>query len=115
METLEEFCRQVNAAAPEFVILGAGALIVADHMPFDKEQLAAEESALQLSGHTHAGQVWPLRGVYRMLGLPAYGEYAEPHTRLYVSAGESGWTPTLRTEVHCEWELITLLPPETLR
>ncbi len=36
-------------------------LIVADHQPYDLEQLRSEVSALQISGHTHAGQLWPLR------------------------------------------------------
>lgn len=89
---------------------GEGALIVADHQPYDTEQLSAEHSALQLSGHTHAGQLWPLQLLYRLLGLPAYGEFEEPDTRLYVTAGESGWMMPLRTEAHCEWELITLRP-----
>ena len=89
---------------------GAGALIVADHQPYDEEQLAREESALQLSGHTHAGQLWPLQLFYRLLGLPAYGEFEFAGTRLYVTAGESGWALPLRTEERCEWDLITLRP-----
>ena len=89
---------------------GTGALIVADHQPYDEEQLAAERSALQLSGHTHAGQFWPLQLVYRLLGLPAYGEFEEPGTLLYVTAGEGVWMMPLRTEAHCEWDLITLVP-----
>ena len=85
--------------------------MVADHQPYDDEQLAAEVSALQLSGHTHAGQLWPLRTVYRyLLGLPVYGEFEKPGTRLYVSAGTFGWMVPLRTERHCEWDLITLQP-----
>ena len=89
---------------------GTGALIVADHQPYDKEQLAQEVSALQLSGHTHAGQLWPLQLFYRLLGLPAYGEFEQPGTLLYVTAGESGWALPLRTEAHCEWDLISLHP-----
>lgn len=89
---------------------GAGALVVADHQPYDKEPLGQEVSALQLSGHTHAGQLWPLQLFYRLLGLPAYGEFELDRTRLYVSAGESGWALPLRTEEHCEWDLITLHP-----
>ena len=87
-----------------------GALIVADHQPYDKEQLKAEKSALQLSGHTHAGQLWPLRSVYSLLGLPVYGDYSYPGTHLYVTPGVSGWTPLLRNEAHSGWELITLHP-----
>jgi predicted MPP superfamily phosphohydrolase len=85
-------------------------LIVADHQPYDRDQLKAEVSALQLSGHTHAGQLWPLQTIYNLLGYPAYGEFDYPGTRLYVSPGLNGWSPPMRTEVHCGWELITLHP-----
>jgi len=87
---------------------GGRALVVADHQPYDNEQLQAEKSALQLSGHTHAGQMWPLQIIYRILGYQAYGEFDYPGTLLYVSAGESGWMTPFRTEEHCEWDLITL-------
>jgi len=87
------------------------ALIVADHQPFDDAQLNIEVSALQLSGHTHAGQYWPLQFIYgSLLHLPVYGEYDYPGTRLYVSPGVGGWAPLLRFEGHSGWELITLHP-----
>ena len=87
---------------------GKRALVVADHQPYDAGQLAQEESALQLSGHTHAGQLWPLQWLYRLLGYPAYGQFEYPGTLLYVSAGAGGWAAPLRTEEHCEWDLIRL-------
>ena len=90
--------------------IGECALVVADHAPYDKEQLKEEVSALQISGHTHAGQLWPLQIIYRILGYQAYGEFAYPGTLLYVSAGASDWMTPLRTEEHCEWDLITLKP-----
>jgi predicted MPP superfamily phosphohydrolase len=89
---------------------GKGALVVVDHQPYDSAQLIDEKSALQLSGHTHAGQLWPLQAVYRAVGLPAYGEFECTGTRLYVTAGESGWSMPFRTEEHCEWDLIALKP-----
>ena len=85
-------------------------LIVADHQPYDEEQLKIEVSALQVSGHTHAGQLWPLQTLYNLLDLPSYGEFHYPGTRLYVSPGTGGWALPLRTEAHCAWELITLHP-----
>lgn len=90
--------------------IGDRALIVTDHEPYDNEQLEGEKSALQLSGHTHAGQLWPLQLFYRMAGYQAYGEFDYPGTLLYVSAGASDWSTPLRTEEHCEWDLITLKP-----
>lgn len=89
---------------------GEYALVVADHSPYDNDQLLEERSALQISGHTHAGQLWPLQIIYRILGYQAYGEFNYPGTLLYVSAGASLWNAPLRTEEHCEWELITLKP-----
>ncbi len=89
----------------------SGALIVADHQPYDQDQLAVEQAALQLSGHTHAGQLWPLQMLYHYgLNLPAYGEFDMPGTRLYVSAGVSDWRMPLRTEERCSWDLIILTP-----
>ncbi len=94
----------------ELALPAEGALVVADHQPYDEHQLTAEVSALQISGHTHAGQLWPLQTVYRILGLPAYGLFDEPGTKLYVSSGVSEWVTPVRTEEQCEWVLITLVP-----
>ena len=90
--------------------VGDRALVVADHAPYDNDQLLVEKSALQVSGHTHAGQLWPLQVVYRILGYQAYCEFNYPGTLLYVSAGASDWKTPLRTEEHCEWDLIILQP-----
>lgn len=89
---------------------GEGALIVADHQPYDKEQLAEIEAPLQLSGHTHAGQMFPLQLVYKLIGIEPFGEFKHPGVTLFVTAGESDWMMPLRTEAHCEWELITIKP-----
>jgi len=87
-----------------------GALVVADHQPYDNVQLEEEVSALQLSGHTHAGQLWPLKTLYRLFYPQVCGEYDCLGTRLYVTPGMSGWAIPIRTEAHCAWELITLHP-----
>ena len=70
------------------------ALVVADHQPYDEEQLADEVSALQLSGHTHAAQFqlgpWsPSRWMYKEWG----GLYEEENQKLYVSTGLGGTLP----------------------
>lgn len=87
-----------------------GALIVVDHNPYDDAQLEKEVSALQLSGHTHAGQLWPLKTLYRLFYPQVCGEYDYPGTHLYVTPGMSVWGLPIRTEAHCAWELITLHP-----
>ena len=87
-----------------------GMLIVADHQPYDEEQLAEEVSTLQISGHSHAGQLFPLQAVYRILGLPAYGSFRYAGTQLYVSSGAGLWGTPIRTEERCEWVLVTIRP-----
>ena len=85
-------------------------LIVADHQPTDfvKNSLSIGTD-LQLSGHTHAGQLFPLDLLYKLIGY-VYGEYKEDNAVMVVSAGACGWREPLRTAVHCNYEVINLQP-----
>ncbi len=91
---------------------GKGALIVMDHQPFDKNQTDSSNPPFQISGHTHAGQLWPLQLVYETVGLPTYGEKEMSGNILYVSAGAGDWEFAFRTEESCQWDLITIEPVE---
>lgn len=84
-------------------------LLVADHQPFDFKENAKIGLDLQLSGHTHAGQIFPLRLFYSF-AVYTYGEYHYENATLNVSAGASGWQVPLRTEVGSQYEIITLQP-----
>ena len=88
----------------------SGGLIVADHQPLDDEQLDLEQATVQVSGHTHAGQLFPLQTISNLVGVPAYGDYQFGDVQLMVSPGESGWGFPLRTEEHCTWDLVTVTP-----
>ena len=85
-------------------------LLVADHQP-DSIQTHADSYAadLQLSGHTHAGQLFPMRWIYPLF-TKAYGDYTCGETALFVSAGASGWRVPFRTDAHCHFEVVTLRP-----
>ncbi len=84
-------------------------LIVADHQPFEFKDNLVTGADLQLSGHTHAGQLFPLRAFYSLIGY-AYGDFYEGDSVMNVSAGACGWRVPFRTEVHCYYEVITLTP-----
>jgi len=86
-------------------------LIVADHQPFEFKENMAVGTDLQLSGHTHAGQLFPLRALYSVIGY-AYGDFTEGDAVMNVSAGACGWRVPLRTEKHCYYEVITLQPAD---
>lgn len=84
-------------------------LVVADHQPGGAKDNLAVGTDLQISGHTHAGQLFPLRWFYALIGY-VYGEYQVEDATLVVSAGTCGWRMPLRTEAHCQYDVITLKP-----
>ena len=85
-------------------------LLVADHQPTSIREHLALGADLQLSGHTHAGQFFPLRLLYPLF-TPTYGEYEYDNgAKLIVSAGAAGWRFPFRTEAHCGFEVVDLLP-----
>ncbi len=85
-------------------------LIVADHQPTLAGDNLAAGTDLQLSGHTHAGQLFP-NGLFCSFFSYTLGDYSLGEGRtLLVSPGSSGWRVPFRTESHCRYEVITLLP-----
>lgn len=68
-------------------------VILMDHQP-NMENNMDPRVIVQLSGHTHAGQIWPLGYFLK------YGYY--PDKRLIVSSGVGVWHNKVRTSKHCE-------------
>lgn len=89
---------------------GEGYLISVEHTPYQPEDILAQNADLQLSGHTHDGQYFPLHTVYGLIGLYVNGHYRVGNTDLYVTPGIAGWAIPTRTESHCMYEVITLHP-----
>jgi predicted MPP superfamily phosphohydrolase len=51
---------------------------------------------LQISGHTHGGQIWPFRYVVRLAVPWVAGKYRDAGAQLYVSRGTGFWGPPMR-------------------
>ena len=83
-------------------------IIVADHQPIEAEENAAEGADLQLSGHTHAGQIFPVGHFTEFFGGLNYGEYQEGGCKVIVSSGATGWGFPIRTQGNCEYVVIHL-------
>ncbi|MCR4633740.1 MAG: hypothetical protein K5648_06405 [Erysipelotrichaceae bacterium] len=81
-----------------------------DHTPYQNEEIIELKADLQLSGHTHAAQFFPLQIVYRLLGLNTCGDYDIGDTHLFVSPGIAGWALPLRSEAHSSFEVFDLIP-----
>jgi predicted MPP superfamily phosphohydrolase len=84
-------------------------LIVADHQPFTLEEAEASGVDLQVSGHTHNGQIWPgplvIKGIYEN----GYGLLYKGSTAVVVSSGFGTWGPPLRIGTRAEIVLIELV------
>ena len=83
-------------------------VVLLAHHPRTIERAVAAGVALQLSGHTHGGQLLPLGWLSRLFephvaGLARFGA-----TWLYVSEGTGFWGPPMRIGTSCEIALITL-------
>ncbi|MBP5654147.1 MAG: metallophosphoesterase [Clostridiales bacterium] len=85
-------------------------VIMVDHSPYQKEDITNSGADLQLSGHTHAGQIFPLKTLYSLAGYDAFGSYHYGDTDLYVSSGIAGWSFPFRSEEGCRYEVVTLKP-----
>ena len=85
-------------------------VLVIDHTPYQNEEIKELKADLQFSGHSHAAQFFPIKIIYELLGLNVYGDYYIGDTHLYVSPGIAGWYLPLRSEAHCNYEVINLIP-----
>jgi predicted MPP superfamily phosphohydrolase len=73
------------------------ALVLLAHQPRQVRRAAKYGVDLQLSGHTHGGQIWPWHFIVKIQqgGLLA-GRYEYENTQLYVSRGCGYWGPPVR-------------------
>ena len=84
-------------------------MLLLAHQPKQITSAANAGVDLQLSGHTHGGQIWPFNFLVRLdqpvvQGLSAHGE----STQLYTSRGTGFWGPPFRVFAPSEITLLTL-------
>lgn len=82
--------------------------IVVDHAPVDVKVNAAYGVDLQLSGHTHAGQLFPINLGLKMFNIPSYGHQRVNDMDLIVSSGFGVGRFTLRNVKHCEYVVVDI-------
>ena len=71
-------------------------VILMDHQPFGLNEAVVEGVDLQISGHTHYGQLWPLNYIVRRIYELAWGYKRIKGTHFYVSNGVGTWGPPVR-------------------
>jgi predicted MPP superfamily phosphohydrolase len=85
----------------------APVLLVA-HQPRQVVQAAAAGVDLQVSGHTHGGQIWPFHHLVRVDQPAVQGLTRHGPTQLYTTRGAGFWGPPLRVFAPSEITLLTL-------
>jgi predicted MPP superfamily phosphohydrolase len=78
------------------------------HLPRELKTVANAGIGLQLSGHTHAGQMFPFNYLVRLMFRYMHGIYTYNETYLYVSPGTGTWGPPMRLGSRCEITVINL-------
>lgn len=85
---LSEIIKAINKNLP---------IILLDHQPHNLHLARENGIDLQLSGHTHHGQLWPLNYITSMIYEKSWGYEKIGNTHYYVSSGFAGWGPPVRT------------------
>lgn len=83
-------------------------VVVMDHQPYFLEEAEEAGVALQLSGHTHYGQIWPFNIVVEQAFENPLGHSKRGQTNYIVSAGAGTWGPPIRNTASPEVLLIRL-------
>jgi len=84
------------------------AVVLLAHQPVQVERAAAAGVDLQLSGHTHGGQLWPFHYVVRLDQPTVQGLSRQGGTQLYVTPGVGFWGPPMRVGAGPEVTVIEL-------
>jgi predicted MPP superfamily phosphohydrolase len=83
-------------------------VILLDHQPFHLGETASKGIDLQLSGHTHNGQIWPLNYLTAKIYELSYGYLKKGNTHFIVSSGYGLWGPRVRLGSRSEVLLINI-------
>jgi len=71
-------------------------IIVMDHQPLQLDEAVQQGADLQLSGHTHAGQLFPIEFITRRIFEDDWGYLRKGNFQLIVSSGYGTWGPPIR-------------------
>ncbi|GHT21967.1 phosphoesterase [Bacteroidia bacterium] len=82
--------------------------ILLDHQPYRLEEAQQAGVDLQLSGHTHHGQMFPINLITQKMYEKDWGYLQKGNSHFYISCGAGTWGPLLRTAGHSEIVFITM-------
>lgn len=85
-------------------------VFVMDHQPSQLEENDQAGVDLMVSGHTHAGQVWPIGLLSQLIGINEknYGYKKMDNLNVIVTSGLNGWGYPVRTQGKSEYVIIDI-------
>ncbi|MBI4810141.1 MAG: metallophosphoesterase [Ignavibacteriales bacterium] len=98
-ESLNDLMNNVDKQLP---------IVLMDHQPFQLEEAKDAGIDLQLSGHTHHGQLWPLNYITNAVYENSWGYRNNSTVHYYISSGVGTWGPPIRIGNHPEIVRISL-------
>jgi predicted MPP superfamily phosphohydrolase len=88
-------------------------VVLLAHQPVMVEQARAAGVDLQISGHTHGGQLWPFDHLVRLDQPAVEGLSRHGGTQLYVTSGAGYWGPPMRIGARPEVTVLELRAPRS--
>lgn len=86
-KTISELVSQIDKSKFTFLL---------DHQPYNLNEAVENGIDLQLSGHTHHGQLWPFNLITRAIFEVSRGYKQIDQTHIFVSTGFGSWGPPIR-------------------
>lgn len=83
-------------------------IFLLDHQPHHLEEAENSGVDLQVSGHTHHGQIWPLSLLTDHLFEVSHGYKRKGKSHFYVSSGLSLWGPPFRIGTRSELVILNI-------
>lgn len=83
--------------------------ILLDHQPYKLEEAQKNNIDLQLSGHTHDGQFFPINLIVHRMYEQGHGYWRKGNTHYYVSSGLGIWGPQYRIGTQSELVVINFV------
>lgn len=71
-------------------------LILIDHQPSEIDEAVKNKVDLQISGHTHNGQFFPINLIVKLIYEFPYGYHKKQNTQFFISTGVGTWGPPIR-------------------
>lgn len=71
-------------------------VILLDHTPYKLKEAQDNQITLQLSGHTHNGQMFPINLITKLIYELSWGYKKKGNTHYYTSSGAGSWGPRVK-------------------